>query len=91
MIALHDDALAAVMTKFGMKMRHDTVDEDGERQISARRALLLVLVFALMRRHRRFERVFSYRVNPMGDYLKESLTMEREHITELVAMVQSTI
>ena len=91
MIALHDDALAAVMTKFGMKMRHDDVDEDSERQIGARRALLLLLLFALIRRHRRFDRVFTYRVSPMGDYLKESLTMEREHVTELVAMVQSTI
>lgn len=91
MIALHDDALAAVMTKFGMKMRHDAADEDVERQISARRSLLILLLFALIRRHRRFDRVFSYHVNPMGDYLKDSLTMERDHITELVAMVQSTI
>lgn len=92
MIALHDDALATVMTTFGMKMRNDgTVDDDSERQISARRALILLLLFALIRRHRRFDRVFSYRASPMGDYLKESLTMEREHLTELIAMVQSTI
>jgi hypothetical protein len=91
MIALHDDALAAVMTKFGMKMRNDAAAEDDERQIGARRALLLLLLFALIRRHRRFDRVFSFRASPMGDYLKDSLTMEREHITELVAMVQSTI
>lgn len=91
MMALHDDALAAVMTKFGMKMRHDAPDEEDERQIGARRTLLLLLLFALIRRHRRFDRVFSYRANPMGDYLKESLTMERQHVAQLMAMVQSTI
>jgi hypothetical protein len=91
MMALHDDALAAVMTKFGMKMRHDAPDEEDERQIGARRTLLLLLLFALIRRHRRFDRVFSYRASPMGDYLKESLTMERQHVAQLMAMVQSTI
>lgn len=91
MIALHDDALATVLTKYGMKMRHDTPDEEDEQQIGARRTLLLLLLFALIRRHRRFDRVFSYRASPMGDYLKESLTMERQHVAQLMAMVQSTI
>ncbi len=91
MISLHDDALATVMTKFGMKMRHDDTNDDDERQIGARRALLSLLLFALIRRHRRFDRVFSYRASPMADYLKESLTMEREHVAELIATVQSTI
>ncbi|MBU2703467.1 hypothetical protein Ga0466249_004612 [Sporomusaceae bacterium BoRhaA] len=91
MIALHDDALATVLTKYGMKMRHDTPDEEDEQQIGARRTLLLLLLFALIRRHLRFDRVFSYRASPMGDYLKESLTMERQHVAQLIAMVQSTI
>ncbi|QJW48107.1 hypothetical protein HA075_21735 [bacterium BFN5] len=79
-----------VLKRFGMKMRDDTFPSQ-ERQFGIRRLLLLFLLTALVRRHRRMVYVYSLRGEPMNDYLKESLTMEREHMADLITMIHSSL
>ncbi|MEG6584552.1 hypothetical protein [Dendrosporobacter sp. 1207_IL3150] len=90
MICMHDDAMNAILKKFGMKMRDDSF-ENKERQFGIRRSLLLFLLMALIRRHRRVVYVYSLRGEPMNDYLKDSLTMEREHMADLISMIHNSL
>ena len=59
-----------------------------ERQFCLHRVSVISLLLALLRRHRRMEHIFSLRGNPMNDYFQESLTMEREHMANLITMTQ---
>lgn len=88
MICMHDDAFAAVMKKHGFKMR-DNESEAAERQFFSTRLLVLALLAGLIRRHRRFAYYYGLRANPMGDYIRESIAMEREHIAEMIGMIQN--
>lgn len=90
LICMHDDAIAAIMNKHGIKLREADTEAD-ERQFGLRRTLLLLLVMALLRRHRRMEYVFSLRGGPMTEYLQESCAVEREHIAELISMINSMV
>lgn len=90
MITLHDEPMLAVLGKHGMNAR----DSDSLAEIQPEfggRLLLLPALTALSRRHRRFCDVFSWRGNPMSDYLKESMTTEREHMAELIALIQEMV
>jgi len=89
-LCMHDDALSSAMKQYGL-IGERVVECPGEDQISIRRVSILFLLLALLRRHRRMEHIFSMRGDPMADYLKNSLTMEREHISHLVSMIQSII
>ncbi|HML35234.1 hypothetical protein [Sporomusa sphaeroides] len=88
MICMHDDNLAAVTKKYSFKMR-DNEQADTERQFLGSRLLLLALLLGLIRRHRRFTYYYGLRANPMGDYIKESIATEREHIAMMISMVQN--
>ncbi|XER12680.1 hypothetical protein SATMO3_29080 [Sporomusa aerivorans] len=90
MICMHDDSLAAVMKKHGFKI-NDNELADTERQLLGSRLLILALLPGLIRRHRRFVYYYGLRTNPMGEYVKESISLEREHLTELIGMVQNII
>lgn len=90
MITMHDESLATVMKKHGFATR-DSELADTERQFWGSRLLVLALLLGLIRRHRRFAYYYGLRANPMGDYIKESITMEREHLAEMIAMVQNMI
>lgn len=90
MICMHDESMNMVLKKFGMKMRDDSYPSQ-ERQFGIKRVLLLFLIIALTRRHRRMVYVYSLRGEPMNDYLKESLTMEREHMADLITMIHSSL
>jgi hypothetical protein len=89
MIALHDEAMANVLKKYGLAMREQP--ENSDERLGASPALLALLLIALIRRHRRIWHIYGWRAGPMGDYLKESLVMEREHVAELIAMIQSLL
>lgn len=91
MIAMHDDAMASTMKKYGMKMRDNEEASDNEDRLFGSRLLLGLLLLGLVRRHRRMWNVYGYRGNPMNDYLRESLTMEREHMAEMIQMVQNIV
>jgi hypothetical protein len=90
MICMHDDAMRSALKKYDTKMR-EIQNSVGERQIALHRVCLLFLLLALLRRHRRLEHIFSMRGNPMSDYFQESLTMEREHISNLITLAQNLI
>nr|WP_092071261.1 hypothetical protein [Dendrosporobacter quercicolus]NSL49416.1 hypothetical protein [Dendrosporobacter quercicolus DSM 1736]SDM23951.1 hypothetical protein SAMN04488502_10328 [Dendrosporobacter quercicolus] len=90
MICMHDEAMNNALKKFGVKMRDDNFDKR-EQQPGISRLLLLFLLTALIRRHRRMVYVYSLRGEPMNDYLKESLTMEREHMADLITMIHSSM
>lgn len=87
MITLHDELMAAVLSKHGMSMR-DSDSADAPPEYSESNLLMLPLLSALSRRHRRFSEVYGGRGHPMSDYLKESMTAEREHMAELIALIQ---
>jgi hypothetical protein len=89
LIALHDEAMATVIKKYGLALR-DQDDESVDR-LGASPTLLTLLLIALIRRHRRIWHIYGWRASPMGDYLKESLVMEREHVAELITMIQSLL
>lgn len=91
MVALHDDILTSILGKHGMNLRDSDTSADTGHDSLGNRLLLLLLVSALIRRHRRFCDVYGWRGNPLSDYLRESMTMEREHIAELIAMIQDII
>lgn len=86
MISLHDDAIAEALKQQGLKIREEGI-ADQERHWGARRPLMLLLITALARRHRRFWHIYGLRGNPMNDYVKESLSMERTHLAEITAMI----
>jgi hypothetical protein len=88
MICMHDEPMRSSMKKYNSNIR-ETQDNVGERQFGLHRVFLLFLLLALLRRHRRLEHIFSLRGNPMSDYFQESLTMEREHISNLITMAQN--
>jgi hypothetical protein len=90
MITLHDEPMSAVLGKHGMSVR-DSDSAEAQQEYFGNRLLLLPALAALSRRHRRFCDVYSWRGNPMSDYLKESTTMEREHMAELIALVQEMV
>lgn len=90
MIALHDQTLAEALKKQGFKMRSATEDEEN-RQPFGLQPLVLLLALSLIRRHRRFYRFYDYRGNPMNEYMKESMKMEREHMAELVSMLHESL
>lgn len=90
LICMHDDAINTIFTKYGMKMREQS-PQTPERQFGVRRLLLLSLISALIRRHQRVIYVYNLSGEPTSDYLKESLTMEREHMSELIVMINSAL
>jgi hypothetical protein len=90
MITIHDESMANIVGKRGMKMRDSEGSEAGQ-QLFGNRPLLLLTVIALTRRHRRFCDIYSWRGNPLSEYLKESMTTEREHIAELMVMIQNSM
>lgn len=90
MICMHDEPLGAVMKQFGLKSQ-DEENETEEHALGNHRILLLLLLLALTRRHNRVIHIFAMQGDPMTEYLNESLIMEREHISNLIAMVESII
>lgn len=91
MLCIHDQAMGSAMNRFGLKMRDAADDDSNPRQLGLQRLLLLLLLAALLRRHRRMEYIFGLRGGPMEDYLKETSTMEREHMAELVSMIHNMV
>jgi hypothetical protein len=87
---MHDNALNASLKKYSMII-DEMQDHVDERQFCLHRVSLIFLLLALLRRHRRMEHIFSLRGNPMNDYFQESLTMEREHMANLITMTQKLI
>ena len=90
LICMHDEAMNFAMKKYSTQMR-EAQNNSGERQLGLHRVSLLFLLLALLRHHRRLEHIFSLRGNPMSDYFQESLTMEREHISNLITMTQNLL
>jgi hypothetical protein len=91
MITLHDELMTAVLGKHGMNVRDSDSSAEAQPEYFGSRLLLLPALLALSRRHRRFGDVYSWRGNPMSDYLKESMTTEREHMAELIALIQEIV
>ena len=90
MICLHDEAMNAVMKDYGLEMRHELPEESG-REVGVHRLLALLLLLALLRRHSRLESVLSMSSDPMTDYLRQSIDLERRHVAELVSMIQTML
>lgn len=91
MILSHDNEMATVMKKHQIGTRNDDSSEEAEQSGFTNQLLLLHLLKSLSRRHRRFWDIYGWRGNPMSEYLNESMTVEREHIAELIGMIQDTI
>jgi hypothetical protein len=91
MVTLHDETMANVVSKHGLNMRDSEPFDQNQQELSVNQLLLLHLLHALTRRHRRFWDIYGWRGNPMSEYLKESMTVEREHIAELIAMIQDVM
>jgi len=91
MIEMHDDSMANVINKQEINLRDSDLTENSGQELFSNHPLLLLLLRALIRRHRRFWDIYGWRGNPMSEYLKESMTVEREHMAELIAMVQNTL
>jgi|GEM_PF-767702 len=87
LICMHDEAMSSSMKRYIPQIR-ESENASGERQFGLHRVSLLFLLLTLLRHHRRLEHIFSLRGNPMNDYFQESLTMEREHLSNLIAMAQ---
>lgn len=90
MICLHDETLSAVLQKKGLTARDPETDEPGS-SFPSHRSLLLLITIALTRRHRRFCHIYSLRGNPMNEYVKDSLAIEREHVAALAAIIENLL
>lgn len=88
MISMHDEALATIMKKPSLD---NEVNKYAECRFTGNRNLLLLLMAALSRRHQRFSYLWTVRSSPMSAYYQESMTMEREHIAELISLVETMI
>jgi hypothetical protein len=91
MITMHDETMANVMHKHDTQNRDNDNQEQSDKQLLGNSQFLLLLIRALTRRHRRFWDIYGGRGNPMSDYLKESMTVEREHMAELIDMIQDSL
>ena len=91
MITMHDESFAMILKKQGTSPHDEENNEYAERQFTANRVLLLLLLATLIRRHQRFVHLWALRSSPMSDYFKESMSMEREHIVELITLTQNMI
>lgn len=91
MITMHDEIMASTMKKYGMPLQDSGELEAADRQFGLNPVLLGLLLIALIRRHRRMHYLWGLRGTPMSDYWKESMTMDREHIASLVAMIDRAI
>lgn len=89
MICMHDESFAAVMKNHGFAVNDNEPIDAEQRQFYGSCLLILALLSGLIRRHRRFSYFYGLRANPMGDYIKESIAMEREHTAEMISMVQN--
>lgn len=91
MICLHDDNMSSSLRKHGLKFRNDESENETEFRPKERqwgsKMLITLLLLGLIRRHNRFVNCYNLRANPMGEYLKESLAMEREHLADMVSMI----
>ena len=87
LICMHDEAMNTAMKKYSTNIR-EIQDNQVEGHFSIHREFLLFLLLTLLRHHRRLQHIFSLRGNPMNDYFQESLTMEREHVANLIIMAQ---
>jgi len=91
MIEMHDETMASVMSKHEITLRDSDSIERAGQELYNNHPLLMLLLRALTRRHRRFWDIYGLRGNPMNEYLKESMTVEREHMAELISMVQNAL
>lgn len=91
MVSMHDEDFAATMKKQGTDLRDEEDSEYAERKFAGNRELLLILLLALIRRHQRFIQLWALRSSPMTDYFKESMAMEREHTSEIIAIIQGMV
>ena len=90
MITMHDETMATVMSKHDNRAQDsEAVDQAGQQ--FGQHQLQLLLLQALTRRHRRFWDIYGGLGNPMSEYLRESMTVEREHMAELIEMIQNTL
>lgn len=90
LICMHDEAMNSALKRYTPKTGEiEPLAE--ERQFALHRVFLLYLLLTLLRHHRRLEHIFKLRGNPMNDYFQESLTMEREHLSNLITMAQKII
>jgi hypothetical protein len=90
MISKHDETITLVFQERGMELSEQEEDLSA-REFNPNYTLLLLLLLALSRRHRRIWHVLGLHGEPMTEHLKDSLIMEREHMANLVSMVQSLI
>lgn len=88
MLCMHDEKFNAAMQRFGL---HEEKKAENENTTEMQRALITQLISALTRRHRRFDYYLIARGTPMTEYLQESIALEREHIAELIAMLDNVL
>lgn len=88
LITMHDESYATIMKKQPSLQPDDDINEYAERKFTANRTLLIVLLAALIRRHHRMIHLGALLASPMNNYYQESMTMEKEHIAELLAIIQ---
>lgn len=93
MICMHDEAFTCVMKSHGFIMQdNETAAITAEqRQGYDSRLLIRSLLSGLISRHRRFAYFYGLRANPMGEYIRESIAKEREHMVEMIVMIQNLI
>lgn len=91
MISMHDEAMATVINKYEINARETDTADQADQQIFGNHPLLMLLLRALTRRHRRFWDIYGLRGNPMSEYLIQSMIVEREHMAELISMIQNTL
>ena len=91
MICMHDDSMSSTLRKHGLKFRSNDNENEVDFKPKDRqwgsKALLTLLLLGLIGRHNRFINCYRLRSNPMGEYYKESLAMEREHLADIVSMI----
>ena len=93
MICLHDDGMSSALRKQGLKINpveNESPFNFRERQWG-NKLLLAFLLIGLIKRHNRFINYYGMRANPMGDYLRESMSMEREHLASMVSMISDLV
>ena len=88
LITMHEESYATIMKKQPFLEPDDDVSEYAERKFTANRTLLVVLLTALIRRHHRMIQLGALLASPMNHYYQESMTMEKEHLAELLALIQ---
>lgn len=88
MLCMHDEKLNNCMQQVGL---HEEKIAENANTIDSQQSLASRIIPALICRHRRFDYYLTIRGTPMTEYLQVSINREKEHLAQLISILDSML